>query len=80
MKKDLSIKQIYDDFMSKTILNDNEIDILIRYIKDETIVKIANDTAQSTSTVSRTIADLKEKYQNYKDLELAKLILFQNDK
>lgn len=80
MKKDLSIKQIYEDFTSKTILNDNEKDILIRYIKDDTIVKIANDTAQSTSTVSRTIADLKEKYQNYKDLELAKLILFQSDK
>ena len=80
MKKDLSIKQIYDDFTSKTILNENEKDVLIRYIKDETIVKIANDTAQSTSTVSRTIADLKEKYQNYKDLELAKLILFQSDK
>lgn len=80
MKKDLSVKQIYDDFISKTILNENEKDVLIRYIKDDTIVKIANDTAQSTSTVSRTIADLKEKYQNYKDLELAKLILFQSDK
>lgn len=80
MKKDLAVKQIYDDFISKTILNDNEKDILLRYIKDDTIVKIANDTSQSTSSVSRVIADLKEKYQNYKDLELAKLILFQKDK
>lgn len=80
MKKDLAVKQIYDDFISKTILNDNEKDILLRYIKDDTIVKIANDTSQSTSSVSRIIADLKEKYQKYKDLELAKLILFQNDK
>lgn len=80
MKKDLAVKQIYDDFISKTILNDNEKDILLRYIKDDTIVKIANDTSQSTSSVSRIIADLKEKYQKYKDLELAKLILFQKDK
>ena len=79
MKKDLSVKQIYEDFISKTILNDNEKDILLRYIKDDTIVKIANDTAQSTSSVSRIISDLKEKYQKYKDLELAKLILFQKD-
>ena len=80
MKKDLAIKQIYDDFINKIILNDNEKDILLRYIKDDTIIKIANDTSQSTSSVSRVIADLKKKYQQYKDLELAKLILFQKDK
>lgn len=80
MKKDLAIKQIFDDFIGKAILNENEKDILLRYIKDDTIVKIASDTSQSTSSVSRTIADLKEKYQKYKDLELAKLILFQKDK
>lgn len=80
MKKDLAIKQIFDDFVNKIILNDNEKDILLRYIKDDTIVKIANDTCQSTSSVSRVVADLKEKYQKYKDLELAKLILFQKDK
>ena len=43
MKKDLAVKQIYDDFISKIILNDNEKDILLRYIKDDTIVKIASD-------------------------------------
>ena len=75
MKKELSIKQIYDDFTSKVILNDIEKDILIMYIKNHTIVKIANDTSQSTATVSRIIAELKEKYSNYKKLELAKLLL-----
>ena len=29
MKKELSVKQIFDDFISKTILNDTERDILI---------------------------------------------------
>ena len=77
MKKELSIKQIYDDFLSKTILNDNELEILIKYIKGDTIIKIATDTSQSTANVSRTIALLKEKYKNYKELELVKLKLLQ---
>jgi DNA-binding NarL/FixJ family response regulator len=77
MKKELSSMQIFSDFVSKTILNDNEIEVLKRYIKGETIVKIADETSQSTATVSRTISELKEKYDKYKGLELAKLILFQ---
>lgn len=75
MRKELSVKQIFDDFVNKTILNDDEIEILIRYIKKESIVKIANDTKQSTATISRIIAELKTKYNNYKKLELAKLLL-----
>lgn len=75
MKKELAVKQIYDDFTSKIILTDNEKMILDLYIKNESIVKIANITSQSTSSVSRTIADLKEKYSKYKKLELAKLLL-----
>lgn len=75
MKKELSIKQIYDDFNNKTILNDLEKDVLIRYIKNESIVKIADELLISTATVSRIIADLKNKYANYKKLELAKLLL-----
>lgn len=73
MKKELSVKQIYDDFVVKTILNDTEQDVLIRYIKSESIVKISTDLALSTATVSRVIAELKDKYSNYKKLELAKL-------
>lgn len=77
MKKELSVKQIYDDFISKTILNEIEEKILIKYIKNESIVKIADDLSVSTATISRTIAKLKEKYANYKKLELAKLLLLQ---
>lgn len=80
MKKDLCSMQIFSDFVSKTILNDTEIEVLKKYIKGETIIKIASDTAQSTSSVSRTISDLKEKYQIYKKLELAKLMLLQENK
>ena len=75
MKKELSIKQIFDDFTSKTILNDLEKEVLVKYVKGDSIIKIASDISQSTSSVSRIIATLKEKYQNYKKLELAKLLL-----
>ena len=80
MKKDLAMKQIYEDFINKVLLTDNQKDILIRYIKNDSIVKIAEDTCQSTSSVSRIIADLKEKYYNYKKLEIAKLIILQRNK
>lgn len=75
MKKELANKQIYDDFISKTILTDNEKDVLVRYIKNDSIVKMASDTKQGTTTISRTIASVKEKYFKYKKLELAKLML-----
>lgn len=75
MKKELANKQIFDDFISKTILTDNEKEVLIRYIKNHSIVKIAEDTLQSTTSVSRAIANIKEKYDNYKKLELVKLML-----
>lgn len=75
MKKELAIKQIFDDFTSKMILNDIELEVLIAYIKGDSIIKIATDTSQSTASVSRVIASLKQKYENYKKLELAKLML-----
>lgn len=80
MKKELSIKQIFDDFTHKTILSDKERDILIRYIKNESIIKIADDTMYGTATVSRTIADLKSKYESYKKLEMEKLMIFTKEK
>ena len=80
MKKDLAIKQLYNDFIIKVILTDNEKDILDRYIQGDTIVKIAVDTAQSYSTVSRAISELKGKYDIYKKLEISKLTLLQKNK
>lgn len=80
MKKELSMKQIYDDFTSKTILSNSEKEVLILYIKNESIIKIADETKQGTATVSRIIADLKNKYNNYKRIELEKLKIFNNEK
>lgn len=77
MKKELAVKQILDDFISKTILTEREQEVLIKYVQGDSIVKISEETNQSTATVSKLIAQLKVKYKNYKKLELAKLQLFQ---
>lgn len=77
MKEDLAIKQLYDDFIIKVTLTDNEKDILDRYIKGDTYVNMSMETQQSYSNVSRTISDLKNKYEIYKQLELIKLNLLQ---
>ena len=76
MKKELCIKQIYDDFLSKVILTDIEKQVLDLYIQNISIVKIADITTQSTSTISRIIMDIKTKYNNYRKLELSKLEIF----
>ena len=80
MKQELAIDTIYNDFIKKVILTDYEKEILDKYIHGDTYVKMAMDTTQSYSTVSRTIVDLKSKYNIYKKLELTKLILFQQNK
>lgn len=80
MKKELAIKQIREDFINKVMLNENEIDILERYVKNHSIVKMAEDTKQGTATISRIIASIKEKYEDYKKLEIAKLMLLTNKK
>ena len=79
MKKELSLKQIYEDFVTKTTLTESEKEILDLYIKDESIIKIASKTMQSTATVSRSIANIKEKYNNYKKIELSKLYILQKN-
>ena len=78
MKKELSTKTIYDDFLNKTILTDLEKDVLIRYVKNYSIIKISDEINQSTSTVSRTISLLKDKYNNYKKIEIEKLKIFED--
>ena len=77
MKEDLSIKQLYEDFIIKVTLTENEKDILDRYIRGDTYVNMSMETQQSYSNVSRTITDIKKKYEIYKQLELLKLNLLQ---
>lgn len=77
MKKELANKLLRDDFIEKTILSDREVEVLLLYVKGESIIKIADVTKQGTATVSSVILQLKQKYRIYKEFELTKLRLFQ---
>lgn len=80
MKQELAIDILYNDFTKRVALTDYEKEILDKYIKGDTYVKMALDTNQSYSTVSRTITDLKNKYETYKKMELLKLTLWNKEK
>ena len=76
MIKELSNKIIFDDFVNKTILTSDELEILEMLIKKCSIIKISSELSMSDRNVSRIIKDLKIKYKNYKKLELAKNDIF----
>ena len=73
MKKELCIKAIYDDFISKIVLTEIEKEVLDLYIKDISIISMADRLSVGTTTISRTISILKDKYNKYKQLEIEKL-------
>jgi hypothetical protein len=78
MKKELCIKQIYDDFLNKVSLSEMEKQVLDLYISNVSIVKMADITSQGTSTISRIIAEVKCKYNIYKKLEISRLEILKN--
>ena len=73
MKKALSLDIIYNDFINKVTLSSTEKDILDRYLRNESIVKISIDVSLSYSSVSRVISNLKSKYESYKKMEIVKI-------
>lgn len=76
MKSELAIVQIFNDFTTKVTLTDEELKILKMYIKNYSYIKIANEMGMSDRNVGRIMSCIKEKYENYKKLELAKLKIF----
>ena len=73
MKKDLSIKQIYDDFILKVTLDEDEINVLDMYIKNYSYVQMSLALNISERNISRIVNRLKEKYAIYRNLEVARL-------
>ena len=69
IKKRLSNKIIYQDFIEKTKLSKEEIDILNMYIANESHVKIGMDLGLSPRSVGNRIRLLKEKYKIYRDIQ-----------
>lgn len=76
MIKELSNKIIYDDFINKTILTDDELNILKCLIKKYSITKMTQELNMSDRTIFRIKKDIKEKYDNYKTIEIAKSDIF----
>lgn len=75
MIKALSCKIIREDFAEKMILTDDEIEVLEMLLKGYMITKIALLTHQSDRNVGKIIRRLKDKFENYKKLELSKLYI-----
>ena len=73
MIKELSNNYILNDFLYKTILTEDEKNILDMLLLKYSIVKISQTICLSERTVSRIIRELKDKYEIYKRLELTKL-------
>lgn len=78
MIKELCNEIIYNDFINKTTLTDDEINILQGLLKKYSITKISQELNMSDRTVSRIIKDIKEKYASYKSMELAKINIFKS--
>ena len=75
MVDSLKVKVIYDDFVSKVNLTDEQVKILNMYINKDSRVKISMELGMCQRTVGYEIKKIKDLYNNYKDLELAKLKL-----
>ena len=69
MREKLSIKAIYDDFILKVNLNEEEISILDMYIKGYSRVKMADISCMSDRNVGRILTKIKKKYSYYVEVE-----------
>ena len=78
MIKELSNKYIYEDFIYKTKLTEDEQKVLDMLIKRWSIIKISQEICMSDRNVGRVIRDLKDKYNNYKQIEVAILEIFKS--
>lgn len=78
MVEKLRVKAIYDDFLSKTSLTEEQIKIIDRLLKKETLIKISLDLGMSKRTLSYEIKKIKKIYEEYEKLEIVKLLVLIN--
>ena len=64
MIEKLRIKAIYDDFLQKNTLTDEQIEILNRLIKKESIIKISMEMGISQRSIGYEINKLKKTFEN----------------
>lgn len=75
MIENLRIKIIYDDFISKVKLTEEQRKILDMLINKDKIVKIAIEMGMSQRTVSYEISKIKKAYKKYLETEVTRLLI-----
>lgn len=78
MVEKLKVKAIYDDFLQKVSLTEEQIKIIDKLIKKETLVKISLDLGISKRTLNYEIKKIKKLYEEYARLEIIKLLVLIN--
>ena len=74
MIEKLKIKAIYDDFVSKVKLNEEQKRILNMMLNKDKIVKISLEIGVSERTIKYEIKKIKNLYNNYLQMEITKMI------
>lgn len=68
----LKLEFIFQDFIKKVKLTDEQIKLLDMYRKKETRIKMSNELGMSERTVGYELAEIKKLYKDYCDLEITK--------
>ena len=74
MVEKLKVKVLYDDFISKVTLTNEQKRILDMMINKDTIVKMSLEIGVSQRTINYEIKKIKELYNNYLQIEISKMI------
>ena len=74
MIEKLKVKALYDDFVNKVHLTDEQKRILDMMINKDTIVKMSLEIGVSQRTINYEVKKIKKLYSNYLQLEIAKMI------
>ena len=74
MVEKLRIKALYDDFVNKVNLTDEQKRILNMMLNRDTIIKISLEIGVSERTVKYEIKKIKDLYNNYLQMEITKMI------
>lgn len=74
MIEKLKVKALYDDFVSKVSLTDEQKRILNMMINKDTIVKMSLEIGVSTRTIDNEVRKIKDLYNKYLQLEIIKMI------
>ncbi len=74
MVEKLRIKAIYDDFVDKVKLTDEQKRILNMMLNRDTIVKMSLEIGVSERTIKYETKKIKNLYNNYLQMEISKMI------